>query len=74
MEIYPAGKLGDATALLGCREIQAGFGYCSGQEAIAHFGLGSVAAVDIEITLPHGKGSFTEKNVKANQRLTLKQP
>ena len=74
VKIYPAGKLGEAKGLLGFREIGIGYGYCSGQEAVAHFGLGTVAKVDIEITLPHGKGVFTKRNVTANQRLTLKQP
>lgn len=73
-KIYPAGKLGDASALLGSREIAIGYGYCSGQEAIAHFGLGAAANVDIEITLPHGRGSISQKNVAANQRTTVKQP
>ncbi len=74
VKIYPAGKLGDAKSLLGCREIAIGYGYCSGHEASAHFGLGALERVDIEVTLPHGKGTFTRKDVAANQRLTLKQP
>jgi hypothetical protein len=74
VKVYPAGKLGDRSALLGCREIAAGYGYCSGQEAVAHFGLGAETSVDVEVTLPHGKGSLSEKGVKANQRLLLKQP
>src|SRR5262249_53427551 len=47
VKIYPAGKLGDASALLGCREIAIGYGWCSGQEAVAHFGLGKEEAVDL---------------------------
>ena len=74
VKIYPAGKLGQAKALLGCREIAIGYGYCSGQEASAHFGLGKEARVDVEVVLPHGKGRFTQTGVAANQRLTLKQP
>jgi enediyne biosynthesis protein E4 len=74
VKIYSAGKIGEPAALLGFREISIGYGYCSGQEAVAHFGLGTVANVDLEIALPHGKGVFTQKNVAANQRLTLKQP
>lgn len=74
VKVYVAGKLGDPTAMLGAREIAAGYGYCSGQEAVAHFGLGQEAKVDVEVILPHGKGTFTEKGVKANQRLVLKQP
>ena len=72
VKIYPAGKLGEASALLGCREINIGYGYCSGQEAIAHFGLGKEEMVDVEITLPHGKGTVTKKNARANQRLLVK--
>ena len=74
VKIYPAGKLGESAVLLGCREINAGYGYCSGQEAVAHFGLGPVAEVDIEVTLPHGRGIFTQKKVAVNQRLTMIQP
>ena len=45
---------------------------CSGQEAVAHFGLGKEEKVDLEITLPHGKGKVERKDVKANQRVTVK--
>jgi len=72
INIYRAGKLGDASALLGTREMAVGFGYASGQPAIAHFGLGEESSVDLEILLPHGKGKRTETGVKANQRITLK--
>jgi hypothetical protein len=72
VKVYPAGKLGEDASLLGFREISAGYGYCSGQEAVAHFGLGEITAVDLEIILPHGKGKLTQKDVKANQRVTVK--
>jgi len=71
VNLYVPGKLGDAASLLGSREIAIGYGYCSGQEAIAHFGLGKQDAVDIEVVLPHGKGTLVRKNAKANQRLTM---
>jgi hypothetical protein len=71
VSIYPAGKLGERSALLGCREISVGFGYASGQPAIAHFGLGDVDSVDVEVVLPHGQGVLTRTNVPANQRITL---
>ncbi len=71
IRVYPAGKLGDASALLGYREIAIGYGYCSGQEAIAHFGLGSEKRVDVEVTLPHGKGVVSRKNIEVNQRLSV---
>jgi hypothetical protein len=72
VSIYRAGKLGQADALLGVREIGIGFGYCSGQEAVAHFGLGKEDRVDIEVTLPHGKGRVTRKDVPANQRISTR--
>jgi hypothetical protein len=72
VKVYPAGKLGEAAALLGYREISAGYGYCSGQEAVAHFGLGQETKVDVEVSLPHGKGTLTNKGVAVNQRITMK--
>jgi hypothetical protein len=72
VRIYPAGKLGDASALLGCQEIATGYGYASGQQAMAHFGLGKNQSVDVELIYPHGKGTSTHKGVRANQRVTLK--
>jgi enediyne biosynthesis protein E4 len=70
--VFPAGKLGDAKSMLGAREISIGNGYCSGQEAIAHFGLGEMQAVDVEVVLPHGKGRIVRKDVKADQRIVVK--
>jgi hypothetical protein len=74
VKVYPAGKLAQPGALLGFREISIGYGFCSGQEAVAHFGLGGETIVDLEISLPHGKGEMVQKGVKANQRLTIRQP
>jgi hypothetical protein len=71
IKIYTAGKLGDATALLGCKDIATGYGYASGQPAIAHFGLGDLQEIDVEIILPHGKGRQELKAVKVNQRLLV---
>jgi enediyne biosynthesis protein E4 len=45
--------------------------YASGQEAIAHVGVGPVDRCDIEIILPHGKGRLERRDVAANQRLTV---
>jgi hypothetical protein len=69
--VYPPGKLGDASALLGVREIAVGFGYASGQEAIAHFGLGELDACDVEIMLPYGKGRIERRGVKCDQRIVV---
>jgi hypothetical protein len=73
VNIYTAGTLGEAAALLGCREIATGYGYASGQPAYAHFGLGKAEKVDVEVILPHGKGKLTHKGVGANQVLKVKQ-
>jgi hypothetical protein len=49
----------------------AGYGYASGQPGYVHFGLGQEARVDVEVILPHGKGTLVRKGVNANQRLTV---
>jgi len=72
VQIYRAGQLGDPKALLGCQDISAGYGYASGQAAIAHFGLGKEERVDVVVLLPHGKGKIERKDVQADQRLTVK--
>jgi len=71
VNVYPAGKLGDRKQLLGMREIATGYGYASAQPAIAHFGLGPVERVDLEIVWPHDKGRLERKDVVVNQRLKL---
>jgi hypothetical protein len=70
--VYEAGKLGDEQAILGVGEISVGYGYCSGQEAIAHFGLGERERCDLLVSLPHGKGSIEQRDVPVNQRLKVK--
>jgi hypothetical protein len=57
--------------LIGAREICVGYGYGSGQEAIAHLGLGPLDQCDLEVVLPHGKGRLERKGVTANQRLAI---
>ncbi|HUG93111.1 MAG TPA: CRTAC1 family protein, partial [Planctomycetaceae bacterium] len=71
VNVYPAGRLADRSALLGSREISVGYGYASGQPAIAHFGLGDVESVDVEVLLPHDLGVLARKAVRANQRVTI---
>jgi len=66
--VYRAGT----TELLASREIATGYGYASGQPAVAHFGLGPAEACDVEVALPHGKGKTVQKGVKANQRLQVR--
>ena len=72
VRVYEAGKAGQPAALLGCQDIATGYGYASAQPAIAHFGLGKADVVDVEVTLPHGKGTVVRKGVKANQKLMVK--
>jgi hypothetical protein len=71
VRVYEAGKLGQPAALLGVREISVGYGYGSGQEAVAHFGLGTRAECDIEVVLPHVKGRIERQQVRANQRILM---
>ncbi|MBI1902073.1 MAG: ASPIC/UnbV domain-containing protein [Planctomycetia bacterium] len=71
VRVYAAGNLGNPNYLVGTGEIAAGYGYASGQEAIAHFGLSRFEACDVEITLPCGRGRLERKGVKANQRLVV---
>jgi hypothetical protein len=70
VKLYAAGR----RELIGCREIAVGFGWCSGQEATAHFGLGKRTVVDVEVTLPHGRGVVWRKGVKANRRVVVVGP
>lgn len=71
ISVYPSGSRADKSALLGSGEIAVGYGYSSGQEAVAHFGLGDLEKVDIHIQWPGGQGSTTKTGVAANQRLIL---
>ncbi len=72
VNIYPAGKLGMAKELIGSQEISVGYGYAGGHAAIGQFGLGKLKNVDIQVVLPHQKGTLEMKDVKANQRITVK--
>lgn len=71
VRIYEPGKLGQPAALLGCQDINIGYGFSSSQEPIAHFGLGKLTECDVEVILPFNKGTIKKEHVKANQRLML---
>lgn len=71
VNVYPAGKLGQVEQLVCSREIAVGFGYASGQEAIAHIGLGELDECDVEVILPHDKGRIEQRGVRADQRILL---
>jgi enediyne biosynthesis protein E4 len=66
VRVYAEGQL------IGCQDIATGFGYASAHAAVAHFGLGKAESVDVEVTLPHGKGKVVQKGVKADQKLTVR--
>ena len=68
---YKTGRAGKADALLASEEISTGYGFCSGQPAVAHLGLGAETNCDLVVTLPHGNGRIVRRNVKVNQRLRI---
>ncbi|MFP4058471.1 MAG: CRTAC1 family protein [Candidatus Brocadiia bacterium] len=74
VRVYRAGGLGEPRALLGYSEIGTGQGYCTGQEAIAHFGLGHLTVCDVLVTLPFGKGTVRRPGVPADRLLTVAEP
>jgi hypothetical protein len=70
VSVYAAGFAGDQNALLGFQEIQTGYGYASGQPAVAHFGLGDRETVDVVIDIPGGNKVLRER-VQAGQTLVM---
>jgi hypothetical protein len=68
---YKTGRGGESDAMIASEEIATGYGFCSGQPAVAHLGLGEAATCDLVITLPHGKGRIVRREVKANRRLEV---
>lgn len=71
VNVYEPGQIGRKEKLIGCQDITIGYGFSSSQEAMAHFGLGSLAECDVEVVLPFSKGVIRKERVKANQRLTV---
>jgi len=74
VRVYRAGGLGEAAALLGYQEIGISEGFCTGGEAVAHFGLGDADRVDVEVVLPHGKGVIRRRDVAADQTFLVTEP
>lgn len=70
VSVFPAERR-DAKSRIGVREVCVGYGYCSGQEAVVHFGLGTTKRVDVEVELPHGKGKWTRLDVPADRRIVV---
>lgn len=69
VSVYEAGKAGDPNSLLGCQEIQTGYGYASGQPAIAHLGVGERTKIDLVLEMPHA-GKVVLANQLVNRRIT----
>lgn len=57
-------------SLLGFQEITTGYGYASGQPAIAHFGLGDQAKVDVELRFPDG-WKMIKSDVAVNRKIVV---
>jgi hypothetical protein len=73
VRVYSAGQLGRLEGLLGFQEIGTGYGYSSGQAAIAHFGLGDRAEVDVAVEFPDGASDIL-RHARAGQRLIVAEP
>jgi hypothetical protein len=73
VRVYKAGALDRPSGLLGFQEIGTGHGYASGQPAVAHFGLGREAVVEVAITFPDGSRSVLT-DVATDRRLTAAAP
>ncbi len=69
VRLYAEGKLGEAEHLLGRGDITLGHGYSCGEEALAHFGLGTHERCDVEITW-QGR-TVRRQAVEVNQQLLV---
>lgn len=67
--VYKAGQAGDAKGLIQRKDITVGSGYSSGEEAIAHLGLGQAASVDLVITW--GSDKMVLKAVPVDKLMTV---
>ncbi len=74
VRVYAAGGLGRAESLLGVDEVHISEGFCTGHAAEVHFGLGEATKVDLEVTLPHGKGVIRRRGLDADRVVTVREP
>jgi enediyne biosynthesis protein E4 len=58
---------------MGYQEIRTGYGYASGQPAVAHFGLAAEGTINVRVTFPGGR-TISRNGVRSNQRLVLEEP
>lgn len=70
VRLYRPGSADDKNAFIGRRDISIGNGYSSGEEALAHFGLGSEEECDIVVVWQDKQ--VVKKKVKANQMIRIK--
>jgi hypothetical protein len=70
VRIYAVGCLGEPTRLLGRHDMAIGAGYCSGDEAVTHFGLGEAEQCDVEVKWAEHR--LVQRNVDANQAVALR--
>jgi hypothetical protein len=70
VRVFKAGE----RALLGFQEITLNGGYSGSRAAIAHFGLGTAATCDVEITLPSRVEPIIERGIRVNQTVKVREP
>jgi len=69
VRIYGAGHLGEPVHLLGRHDIAIGTGYASGDEAMAHFGLGKTVQCDVEVRWCEHR--MVRRDLATNQAVTM---
>ena len=69
VRIYAAGHLGELEHLLGRHDIAIGTGYASGDEAMAHFGLGKTEQCDVEVRWREQR--IVHRDLVTNQAVTM---
>ncbi len=72
VRIFAAGHLGDDPHRMGRADISIGNGYASGEEALAHFGLGKQTTCDVLVSW--GQQHVERKNVSIGKLLTIEVP
>jgi hypothetical protein len=74
VRLYAAGKAANTSELLGYQEVTLNGGYSSGRPAQVHFGLGTAATCDLEVTFPTRAKPVVLPHVKVNRLLTIREP
>jgi len=70
LRLYRHGGLDDQDQLVASREIQAGSGYYSQNDLVAHIGLDTLRSVDVRLDFPSGV-SIAESGLLAGQQYTI---